>query len=198
MIIYSRTPDKRKSLYLYLRKGRHTETVLFFARRVVRRLIGAIAILAAALSAAPVSAEQIKADCIVVLKQKRELLLMRGTRVLKRYPVALGFHPEGAKRREGDGRTPEGAYVIDKRLAASHYHLALHISYPNAADQARAAARHEAPGGAIMIHGMPSWFGRDDLQFAADWTNGCIAVSNSAIEEIWRAVDDGTRIEIRP
>lgn len=140
----------------------------------------------------------LKADHVLVLKHKRELLLMMGHKVLKRYTIALGFHPKGAKRWEGDGRTPEGTYVIDSRLSASHYHLALHISYPNATDEARAAARHQPAGGAIMIHGMPSWFGSDDLQFAADWTNGCIAVSNSAIEEIWHAVDDGTTIEIRP
>jgi murein L,D-transpeptidase YafK len=160
------------------------------------RVLGAFLVLLAASPA--FAAQSLKADHIVVLKQKRELLLMQGRKVLKSYPIALGFHPKGAKRWEGDGRTPEGTYRIDSRVAASHYHLALHISYPNAADQARAAALHQPPGGAIMIHGMPSWFGRDDLQFAADWTNGCIAVSNSAIEEIWRTVADGTPIEIRP
>ena len=164
-----------------------------------RRFFGMVLVLAVGLATSPPSgAHPLKADHIVVLKQKRELLLMRGQKVLKSFPIALGFHPTGAKRREGDGRTPEGAYVVDGRLAASHYHLALHISYPNAADQARATASHQPPGGAIMIHGMPAWFGRDDLQFAADWTNGCIAVSNSAIEEIWQSVDDGTAIEIRP
>jgi murein L,D-transpeptidase YafK len=166
------------------------------ALAVLRRILGAFLVLLAVSPAC--AAQSLKADHVVVLKQKRELRLMRGPKVLKSYPIALGFHPKGAKRWEGDGRTPEGTYRIDTRLAASRYHLALHISYPNAADQARAAARHLPPGGAIMIHGMPSWFGRDDLQFAADWTNGCIAVSNSAIEEIWQAVDDGTAIEIRP
>ena len=166
---------------------------------VSRQVLGAFLMLSAALAASPApAAQRLKADHIVVLKQKRELLLMHGQKVLKSYPIALGFHPKGAKRWEGDGRTPEGTYRIDSRLEASHYHLALHISYPNATDQARAAALHQPPGGAIMIHGMPSWFGRDDLQFAADWTNGCIAVSNSAIEEIWQSVDDGTAIEIRP
>ena len=165
----------------------------------MRRFLGAILILGLAAAGVATAAVPAKADRVVVVKHKRELLLMRGNKVLKAYPVALGFHPAGAKRREGDGRTPEGIYVIDRRVPASHYHLALHISYPNATDQARAAALHQAPGGAIMIHGMPSWFGgRDTLQFADDWTNGCIAVSNSAIEEIWRAVDDGTAIEIRP
>jgi len=173
---------------------------------VLRRIVGAFLMLCAALAGSPAPAAQthtdghIKADHIVVLKQKRELLLMRGLKVLKTYPVALGFHPSGPKHAEGDGRTPEGAYVIDSRLgpSVSHYHMALHISYPNATDRARAAAQHLAPGGSIMIHGMPSWFGRDDLQFAADWTNGCIAVSNAAIEEIWQSVDDGTVVEIRP
>ena len=163
----------------------------------MRLLFGVSLILCLAV-AGPAPAAPVKADRIVVVKHLRALLLMRGDKVLKNYPIALGSSPEGAKRREGDGRTPEGRYVIDSRLAASHYHLALHISYPDAADRARAAALHQAPGGAIMIHGMPDWFGRDDLQFAADWTDGCIAVSNSAIEEIWRAVDDGTAIEIRP
>lgn len=165
----------------------------------MRRFLGAILILCLATAGSVAAAMPAKADRILVVKHKRELLLMRGNKVLKAYAVALGFHPKGPKHREGDGRTPEGTYVIDRRVEASHYHLALHISYPNATDQARAAARHEAPGGAIMIHGMPSWFGgRADLQFADDWTNGCIAVSNSAIEEIWGAVDDGTAIEIRP
>ena len=141
----------------------------------------------------------VKADRILVLKKQHELLLMRGNLVLKTYPIALGFHPVGAKRRQGDGRTPEGVYRIDGRLAASHYHLALHISYPNESDQLLADAAGRPAGGSIMIHGMPEWFGGDpELQFAADWTNGCIAVSNAAIEEIWRAVDDGTLIEIRP
>jgi murein L,D-transpeptidase YafK len=168
---------------------------------VLRRILGAVLVLSVALACRPAPAGQfLKADHILVLKQKRELLLMRGLRILKSYPISLGFNPTGAKRLEGDGRTPEGAYVIDSRLglSVSHYHMALHISYPNATDRARAAAQHESPGGSIMIHGMPSWFGRDDLQFAEDWTNGCIAVSNSAIEEIWQAVDDGTVIEIRP
>jgi len=164
----------------------------------MRRFLSAILILPFLLSGTAHATPPVKADRVLVVKHLRELLLMQGNRVLKAFPIALGFNPKGPKRRQGDGRTPEGTYVIDSRLPASHYHLALHISYPNEGDQARAAALGQEPGGAIMIHGMPSWFGRDDLQFAADWTNGCIAVSNSAIEEIWRAVDDGTAIEIRP
>ena len=168
----------------------------------VRRFsVGTILFLAAVLAAPPVQAgasAAAKADRILVLKHKRTLTLLRGSVALRSYPISLGAHPEGPKRREGDGRTPEGLFTIDGRLAASHYHLALHISYPSAADRAEAAAAHRSPGGAIMIHGMPDWFGRDDLQFASDWTDGCIAVSNQAIEDIWRSVDDGAIVEIRP
>ena len=161
-----------------------------------RRLLGAFLVLLAVSPA--FAAQNLKADHVVVLKQKRELLLMRGKKVLKSFPIALGFHPKGPKRWEGDGRTPEGTYRIDSRLAASHYHLALHISYPNPADQARAQAAHRSPGGAIMIHGMPNWFSEITMSMAPDWTSGCIAVNNDEIEEIWAAVDDGTPIEIRP
>jgi murein L,D-transpeptidase YafK len=162
-----------------------------------RKVLKTLILLLAFLLAVPVDAA-VKADRILVLKEKRELLLMHGKVVLKAFPIALGFRPIGAKRWEGDGRTPEGVYQIDGRLPDSHYHLALHISYPNANDQLRADAAQRPVGGAIMIHGMPEWFEGDrELLFAADWTNGCIAVSNAAIEEIWLAVDDGTPIEIR-
>ena len=140
----------------------------------------------------------LKADQILVLKKKRELLLLRDGRVLKSYPVALGLHPVGPKRQEGDGRTPEGLYVIDGRAPGSRYHLALHISYPGPEDEAQALAAHRSPGGAIMIHGLPNWYEALTMRLAPDWTSGCIAVSNDAIEEIWDAVDDGTPIEIRP
>ena len=167
-----------------------------------RRFLGAIMLLSSALAALPApagnSAASAKADRILVLKREHRLVLLRGRAILHSYPVSLGEHPNGPKRREGDGRTPEGLYTIDTRLSESRYHLALHISYPNEADRAEALAAHYDPGGDIMIHGMPNWFGRDDLQFAEDWTDGCIAVSNQAIEEIWGAVADGTIVEIRP
>jgi murein L,D-transpeptidase YafK len=140
----------------------------------------------------------IKADQIVLLKHKRVLALIRGGRVLKTYRVALGLHPVGPKLWEGDGKTPEGTYLVDGRNEASRYHLALHISYPGPADEARALAAHRSAGSAIMIHGMPNWFSDLTMRLAPDWTSGCIAVSNDAIEEIWDAVDDGTPIEIRP
>ena len=156
---------------------------------------------AAAVAAEPSQSAQAleKANRVLVLKGERELELLRGDVVLKSYPIALGRRPKGPKRREGDGRTPEGLYVIDGRLAHTPYHLALHISYPSDADRDRARNAGQSPGGAIFIHGMPRRFGHTDpVRFFRDWTNGCIAVGNIAIEEIWNAVDDGTVVEIRP
>jgi murein L,D-transpeptidase YafK len=139
------------------------------------------------------------ADRVIVAKGRRQLLLMKEGSVLKRYAVSLGREPEGAKRFEGDRRTPEGSYTIDGRNAGSRYHLALHVSYPNAADVARAAAAGRSAGGDIMIHGLPNgrgWLG--PLHRLRDWTTGCIAVTDAEIEELWRAVPDGTPMEIRP
>lgn len=139
-----------------------------------------------------------KADRILVLKAERRLELMHQGRIIKSYPIALGSHPVGQKRRRGDGRTPEGVYLIDGRSSRTRYHRTLHISYPNAADVGRARTAHLDPGRAIAIHGMPNRYGRHDpTAFYRDWTDGCIAVGNIAIEEIWAAVDDGTPIEIR-
>jgi len=158
-------------------------------------------LVAAAGIAAPAAQAQTmaKADRVLVLKAERELELLHDGAIIKSYPIALGRHPKGPKRRRGDGRTPEGVYIIDGRFTHTPYHLALHISYPSEADAARARAAGLSPGGAILIHGMPARFGHTDpVRFFRDWTNGCIAVGNIAIEEIWRAVDDGTPIEIRP
>ena len=128
--------------------------------------------------------------------RKEDPMLLRGGVVLRSYPIALGSNPFGPKRVRGDGRTPEGIYVIDGRHTHSPYRLALHISYPSAADRAHSRAD---PGGDIFIHGLPAWYGpRDPDRFYKDWTQGCISVGNTAIEEIWSAVDNGTPIEIRP
>lgn len=166
------------------------------------RLVSAIlfAVLAFTVPMVASAAEEFgKADRVLVLKGRRELQLLRGDITLKSYPIALGSRPRGPKRQLGDGKTPEGVYVIDGRLTRTAYHLALHISYPNEADRARAQAAHVSPGGAIWVHGMPARFGRTDpVRFFKDWTNGCISVGNIAIEEIWSAVGDGTPIEIRP
>jgi murein L,D-transpeptidase YafK len=141
----------------------------------------------------------IVADRIVVEKGRRRLTLLRNGVAVRRYSVALGQNPVGAKRRRGDMRTPEGTYSIEARVERSRYHLALRISYPSAADVARARALGVSPGGDIMIHGLPN--GRGSVGAAhrqVDWTEGCIAVTNEEIEEIWRAVPLGTVIEIRP
>lgn len=140
-----------------------------------------------------------QADRIVVHKHERVLELMAGDVTLKRYTISLGREPVGAKQREGDGRTPEGRYRIDYRNPASGYHLALHISYPDAKDRARARKAGVSPGGDIMIHGMRNGYGWiGPLHRLVDWTNGCIAVTDAEMDEIWRAVANGTEIEIRP
>ncbi len=143
--------------------------------------------------------EQVRADRVIVEKGKRQLHLLASGKVLRTYRIALGPDPVGPKLREGDGKTPEGLYVIDSRNAQSGYHRALHISYPSAADVDRARRAGVKPGGDIMIHGIRNGFGwLGPLHRMTDWTQGCIAVTNSEIEEIWAAVPDGTPIELRP
>ena len=140
-----------------------------------------------------------KADLVLVEKGQRRLTLLRDGVIIGQWRIALGGDPIGHKRREGDGRTPEGHYVLDWRNPDSCCYKSLHVSYPNAADQAAAAARGEDPGGLIMIHGQVN--GRGMLGWLnqyRDHTHGCIAVRNGPMEIIWRAVDDGTPIEIRP
>ena len=135
----------------------------------------------------------LQASRIVVNKGRREMLLLAGESVLRSYRIALGTCPIGHKEREGDGRTPEGVYCIDWRNQRSRYHLSLHVSYPSDSDCARAGEAGYDPGGDIMIHGQPS----DGRRPAGDWTQGCIAVSDAEIGEIWSLVPDGTAIEIR-
>jgi murein L,D-transpeptidase YafK len=154
---------------------------------------------AAPMHTAPLATAPLKADKVLVLKSKRRLVLLRNGVVLKSYRIALGPQPRGPKRQSGDGKTPEGLYTIDGRNEHSAYHLSLHISYPNPDQQVSAIAAHLDPGGDIFIHGLPTGFvDADRVRFRKDWTEGCIAVENVAIEEIWNAVDDGTPIEIRP
>ena len=136
---------------------------------------------------------------MLVLKAPRRLLLLRGARVLRDYAIALGRTPVGPKRNRGDGRTPEGRYRIDGRVADSRFHRALRISYPNDDDRAFARRAGVDPGGDVMIHGLPDgerWVGEAHRAF--DWTNGCIGVTDDEMDEIWELVDDGTPIEIRP
>jgi murein L,D-transpeptidase YafK len=106
----------------------------------------------------------------------------------------LGFSPAGHKTQQGDGRTPEGDYLLDWRNPNSRFHLSLHVSYPNSEDKAQAAARGVSPGGDIFIHGTPAIY----AALGGNWTLGCIAVSNGDMDVIWKAVPDGTPISIKP
>jgi murein L,D-transpeptidase YafK len=161
---------------------------------MIRALIGVGFLLMATTGVAA-----LQADRIVIQKAARKLTLLRNGRPFRSYHVSLGSNPKGAKEREGDGRTPEGVYTIDSRNAYSKYHLAMHVSYPNAADRLRARRLHVRPGGEIMIHGTPNrWRGLRLIFQHTDWTAGCIAVSDAEIEEIWRLVPNGTVVEIRP
>lgn len=131
---------------------------------------------------------------IVVNKAARSMYLLHHGDVLKSYNIDMGFAPVGDKKIEGDGKTPEGTYIIDRRNPNSSFHLSLGISYPNTADIAEAKALGKKPGGEIFIHGQPN------LKKAkgADWTAGCIAVKNREIEDIYAMVKNGTTITIRP
>lgn len=150
-----------------------------------------------ALALAPLgdaAAELPKADKLVVYKAKRTLHLIRKGWIIRAYSIRLGDKPVGHKVFENDGRTPEGHYLIDGRNGSSRFHRSLHISYPRPQDVARAQKYDASPGGEIFIHGTPGKGGR----YVGDWTNGCIAVQNYEIDEIWHAVEDGTPIEIKP
>lgn len=136
-------------------------------------------------------------DHILIEKAARKMTVFRDGTALKTYRIALGFAPQGAKQREGDGRTPEGRFRIDRRNAASAYHLSLGLDYPRPADRRRAQAAGYSPGGDIFIHGQPN--SRKGLpSLTQDWTAGCIAVSDAEIRELWAAVAIGTEVEIRP
>ncbi|MHC0052064.1 L,D-transpeptidase family protein [Actibacterium sp. D379-3] len=131
---------------------------------------------------------------VVVMKNARRMYLLHQDEVLRDYNVALGFSPEGDKQIEGDGRTPEGRYVIDRRNPRSDFHLSLGISYPNETDIAEAQALGQEPGGDIFIHGRA----RKHRGKGPDWTAGCISISDKQIEQVYSMVRDGTVIDIFP
>ena len=139
------------------------------------------------------------ADRVVVLKKQRTLQLLSQGNVIKTYKVALGGDPIGAKTRQGDHKTPEGLYVLDSRNLHSQFYKSIHISYPSARDRAAARRKGVSPGGDVFVHGLPKGYGWVGASHRAkDWTDGCIAVTDQEIDEIWLAVPDGTPIEIRP
>jgi len=141
----------------------------------------------------------VTADSLVAEKGNRLMLLYSSGTVVKSYRIALGFNPVGAKRWQGDGKTPEGRYTISERNAESRYHLSLRISYPDVEDRKRARKKGVSPGGDIFIHGWPDSVARKHASPpTGDWTLGCIAVTNDEIEELWKAVPLGTPVIIYP
>ena len=139
------------------------------------------------------------ADEVIIVKSDRELHLMNAGRVFRTFKVALGIVPEGDKKEEGDFKTPEGRYLLDTRNPSSDFFLSIHVSYPSAADRREASQEGVPPGGAIMIHGQPNLPKYSETYYQTqDWTNGCIAVSNSDMIDIWLMTGDDTPVEIRP
>ncbi len=140
-----------------------------------------------------------EADQVIVVKSQRSLTLLSHGKVLRSYKVAFGGSPVGAKEQQGDHKTPEGHYLLDRRNAKSRFYKSIHVSYPNEQDRQRASQRGVTAGGDIMIHGLPNGFGwLGAAHRARDWTDGCVAVTNAEMDEIWELVPDGTAIDIRP
>ena len=171
-------------------------------RALLVGLITVIAMAAALLaaedrSAPALAAENLRADRVLIDKSDRKLVLYQGEEAIFETDIALGFSPTGDKQAEGDGRTPEGEYRIDRRNDQSKYYLSLGLNYPTAEQKAEAAAAGRDPGGDIFIHGQPN-LTPGALTLPGDWTNGCIAVSNAAMRRIWRHVAMGTTVEVRP
>ncbi|HZT01537.1 MAG TPA: L,D-transpeptidase family protein [Steroidobacteraceae bacterium] len=138
-------------------------------------------------------------DRVVVRKSQRRLYLMDGAKVVRSYKIALGLEPKGPKQRDGDFRTPEGWYRLARRNPRSEFFLSIQISYPNAGDLQRAQVHHWQPGGAIMIHGLPNRLKNSPWYYQHnDWTDGCIAVSDADMVEIWLLTHEGTPIDILP
>ena len=180
-----------------MRRGAMRQSLVSVISRVFA--VATLALAGACVQAPPPPAPPPMADRVIVQKSTRTLDLLRDGKVFASYPVALGREPFGPKQQEGDGKTPEGVYRIDYKSMQSRFTRALHVSYPDDNDRARAAAMGVDPGGAIFVHGLPPDYGpTDPPRWYRDWTEGCVAVGNAAIVKIWDAVPDGTPIEIRP
>jgi len=159
----------------------------------------AVALLALLLPGLMQASEFPVADRVVIEKGARQLHLIQGGKAFRTYKIALGIRPVGDKKQEGDFKTPEGKYYLDARNPNSDYFLSIHISYPDRKDRREAGEMGVDPGGAIMIHGQPNDPTRSEAYYRTqDWTNGCIAVSNSDMIDIWLMTGDNTPIEIRP
>lgn len=163
------------------------------------RVFLAVAILLTFWPVAVAQNSSFSVDRLVVYKRERKLVLFSHGKEVRSYKVALGGEPVGPKSRQGDHRTPEGVYVLDSRNPSSHFYKAFHISYPNAKDIAAARKLGVSPGGDIMLHGLPkeyAWVGKGHALH--DWTDGCVAVTDEEMDEIWKLVRVGTPIEIKP
>lgn len=140
-----------------------------------------------------------KVDLVIVKKSDNMLSLYHGDKVLSTFHVVFGGNPMGHKQQEGDERTPEGKYVLDYKKADSDFYKSIHISYPNNSDMKNASIRGIQPGGDIMIHGQPNYFGwASFITQLFNWTNGCIALSNDDMDIVWSSIDSGTPIIINP
>jgi murein L,D-transpeptidase YafK len=162
-------------------------------------LIGVSALGLAGQSSAQSVAAAERADTILIVKHERKLYLLREHSPLRSYRIALGLSPTGAKQHAWDFRTPEGSYIVDFRQQHSHYYKALHISYPSSADLKRSAAQHLSPGRDIFIHGEPNQPTEPNSYYKTrDWTNGCIALSNEDLQDLWNHTALQARVEIVP
>jgi len=164
-------------------------------------LLGIALALTGGCASKPTSEAVSRVDSVVVRKGDRRMDLIKDGAVYRSYRIALGDQPQGHKMEEGDERTPEGEYFIDLRNPNSGYYKSIRISYPNARDRAFARALGVQPGGWVMIHGRPNWLTSPAVAReydGRDWTNGCIAVTNEEMDEIWRLVPVGTPIKILP
>ena len=175
-------------------------------RQIVQKLVedtsyfpAIVGLIGVSITAQSVCQVVLRADRIVVMKKKRTLELFSQGSVIKTYKVALGGDPVGPKTRQGDHKTPEGVYVLDFRNAHSQFYKSIHISYPNPHDRALARQKGVSAGGDVFVHGLPNGYGVIGAAHRLrDWTDGCIAVTNEEMDEIWKAVPDGTPIEIKP
>ena len=188
---HPRSPDAARRAQLFLP-----------VPRPIAAVVG-LAFLSIVLAASPAphrdTPADAKADRVLVLKHQHVLELLHSGKVVKQYKIALGGSPIGAKTQQGDHRTPEGIYVLDSRNGKSQFYKSLHISYPTPAQRTAARKRGVAPGGDVFVHGLPGGYRAVGAAHRLhDWTDGCIAVTDDEMDEIWLAVADGTPIEIRP
>lgn len=165
----------------------------------IRVFTGLALALFSGLGASQTASVPLRADRVVVLKKDRTLQLLNHGKVIKTYKVALGGDPVGPKARQGDHKTPEGVYVLDSRNPHSQYYKSIHISYPNASERTAARQNGVSAGGDVFVHGLPNGYRHVGAAHRLkDWTDGCVAVTDEEMDEIWLAVADGTPIEIRP